>query len=122
LMNGLNAKKTRVKTMARTLDDVIADLPTAEQEAIEARYQEIKAEYVALQDLRKLMNLTQADVAKKLKIPQDNLSRLEKRSDILVSTLREYVEAVGGELHITAKLPNRPPVEITSFYQIAHEQ
>lgn len=107
--------------MARTLDDVIAALPTGEQEAIETRYQEIKAEYVALQDLRKLMDLTQTDVAKKLNIPQGNLSRLEKRSDILVSTLREYVEAVGGELHITAKLPNRPPVEITSFYQIAHK-
>ena len=59
--------------------------------------------------------LTQKDVAKKLKISQDGVSRLEQRSDVMLSTLRKYVEAMGGSLNLVAQFPDRPPVEIAGF-------
>jgi hypothetical protein len=47
-----------------------------------------------------------------LGVGQDTISRLEKRSDMLLSTLRHYVESMGGELNLVAQFPNRPPVVI----------
>ena len=63
-------------------------------------------------ELRQLVGLTQADVAQKLGMPQSNVSRLEKSSDMLISTLRGYVEAVGGKLEIAIELPDRPSVRL----------
>ncbi len=99
----------------RTVDAIIAKLPREEQEAIARRSQELIAEYMALQELRKAMDLTQKDVARELGIAQDGVSRLEKRSDLLISTLRKYIEAMGGTLRIVAEFPDRPPVAITGF-------
>ena len=72
-------------------------------------------EYMALQDLRKAMDLTQKDMAKELNISQDGVSRLERRSDMLLSTLRKYIEGMGGQLNLVAQFPDRPPVEISGF-------
>lgn len=65
-----------------------------------------------LKDLRKAANQTQEDLAIALGVGQDTISRLEKRSDMLLSTLRQYVESVGGKLDIVATLPDRPPLLI----------
>ena len=43
---------------------------------------------------------------------QDTISRMEKRSDLLLSTLRHYIEGMGGKLELVAQFPNRPPVRI----------
>lgn len=45
-------------------------------------------------------------------MPQSNVSRLEKGSDMLLSTLRQYVEAIGGKLDLTVELPNEPPIRL----------
>ena len=60
------------------------------------------AEYKALSSLRKAFELTQSDVATAFGVSQDNISRLEQRGDFLVSTLRRYVQSMGGELQLTA--------------------
>ena len=65
-----------------------------------------------LKDLRKAANQTQEDLAIALGVGQDTISRLEKRSDMLLSTLRQYVESIGGKLDIVATLPDRPPLLI----------
>lgn len=52
-------------------------------------------------------------MAKQLGIAQDSVSRLEKRSDLLLSTLRKTVEAMGGELSLVAEFPDRPPVVLS---------
>jgi transcriptional regulator with XRE-family HTH domain len=65
-----------------------------------------------LKDLRQAMQKTQVDLAAALHIGQDSVSRLEKRSDMLLSTLRGYIEAMGGKLEIVARFPNRPPLTI----------
>ena len=67
-----------------------------------------------LAGLRDNLDLTQEEVAARLQISQSNVSRLEKRRDMLVSTLREVVEAFGGELHLVAEFPDGV-VEISQF-------
>jgi DNA-directed RNA polymerase specialized sigma subunit len=101
--------------MARTMKEVIARLPKKQQKRIAERSQELVQEYMALQDLRRAMDLTQKDMAKELKISQDGVSRLEHRSDMLLSTLRKYIEGMGGQLNLVAQFPDRPPVEISGF-------
>lgn len=101
--------------MGRTLEQVMAGLPAKRRAKVEARAQELIAEELSLQDLRKAMNKTQVSMAKKLHVGQDSISRLEQRADMLLSTLRDYVHALGGDLHLVAKFPNRPPVRLNDL-------
>jgi DNA-binding XRE family transcriptional regulator len=94
--------------MARKLDDVMAALPKERWQRIEARAQEL----ATLKDLRLAVEKTQEQLAETLGVGQDTISRLEKRSDMLLSTLRHYVESMGGKLELVAQFPNRPPVMI----------
>jgi len=59
-----------------------------------------------LRELRDQRGLSQASMAAKMKLSQANVSQTERRDDMLVSTLREYVEALGGELDIVARFPD----------------
>jgi len=63
-------------------------------------------ETMPLDKLRKARNLTQNDLAEKLHVDQGAVSKLEKRTDVYLSTLREYVEALGGELVLRADFPD----------------
>jgi DNA-binding XRE family transcriptional regulator len=65
-----------------------------------------------LKDLRQAVAQTQQDLASTLGVGQDTISRIEKRSDMLLSTLRRYVEAMGGKLELVAQFPDRPPMVI----------
>lgn len=98
--------------MPRTLNEVIASLPEAERATIEARARELIAEEMSLQDLRKAIGKTQTAVARRLKVGQDAVSKLEARSDMYISTLRSVLKAMGGELELIARFPDRPPVRI----------
>jgi len=98
--------------MPRTLDEVIASLPGRERAKIEARARELIAEEMSLQDLRKAIGKTQAALAKRLKVGQDAVSKLETRSDMYISTLRGIVKAMGGKLELIARFPDRPPVRL----------
>ena len=94
--------------MARKLDDIMAALPAQRRARIEGRAMEL----ATLKDLRKAAEQTQENLAAALGVGQDTISRLEKRSDMLLSTLRHYVESMGGKLELVAQFPNRPPVVI----------
>ena len=94
--------------MARKLDDVLAALPKERQQRVEARAMEL----ATLKDLRLAAQQTQEQLAATLGVGQDTISRLEKRSDMLLSTLRHSVESMGGKLELVAHFPNRPPVVI----------
>lgn len=80
------------------------DPPTIERIAQRARAQ---VEELTLQELRKGLSLTQVDVARTADMTQSELSRLESRGDHRISTLRRYVEALGGELEVTALFNGR---------------
>src|SRR6266702_7782392 len=103
----------------RTLNDVIGKLPGARRQKVDARAQELVAEELTLQDLRKAQKLTQEQMATVLNIGQDSISRLEKRSDMMLSTMRSYVEAMGGSLELVARFPKRAPVIITSINDVS---
>lgn len=98
-----------------TLEEKIALLPEDRRNRIEERAKVLIAEEMTLRDLRKARNQTQARVAKELGINQENVSRLEQRSDLLLSTLSGYVEAMGGKLSLMAEFPDRPPVAIAGI-------
>ena len=93
----------------------IAGLDPARRRQVEERAEELIAEEMTLRELRKARQLTQVNVARKLGISQDGVSRLEQRSDLLLSTLRKTVEAMGGNLSLIAKFPDRPPVELAGI-------
>jgi DNA-binding XRE family transcriptional regulator len=105
-------------TSMKTLSDLVATLPGDEQQAIDARAAELIAEELTLRDIRKALDLTQETVAEALGIKQVNVSQLEKRSDFLLSTLRKYVNAMGGELELVAHFPDRKPVKIRGLAEL----
>jgi len=98
--------------MPRTLDDVIDALPESERAKIEARAGELVAEEMSLRELRKAIGKTQTAVAKRLKVGQDAVSKIETRGDMYVSTLRDFIKAMGGDLQLVAQFPDRPPVRL----------
>ena len=106
--------------MALDVNDVIAGLDPARRRKVEERAAELIAEEMTLRELRKARQLTQASVAAELGITQDGVSRLEQRSDLLLSTLRRAVEAMGGSLSLVARFPDRPPVELSGIAERVH--
>jgi transcriptional regulator with XRE-family HTH domain len=107
--------------MATKLSDIMAQLPPEQREKIEARAQELILENMTLQDMRKARKLTQESMAELLGIRQDSVSRLEKRADLLLSTLRSYVKAMGGDLKLVAEFPDRPSVIISALGELEDE-
>jgi transcriptional regulator with XRE-family HTH domain len=101
--------------MARNLEQVLAELPPKRREKVERRV----AELATLKGLRQAAKRTQEELASSLGVGQDTISRLEQRSDMLISTLKRYVEAMGGELDLVARFPNRPPVMIDRIAELA---
>src|ERR1035441_6817484 len=89
--------------------DRFAELPEERQKAILARTEAILKE-MTLAELRKARQRSQVKLAKKLGIKQAALSRFERRADMYVSTLRETIEAMGGNIKIIAQFPDHPPV------------
>ena len=101
--------------MARTLSDVIKGLPLDQQQEIEVQAAHLIEDEMTLRDLRKAHYLTQERMAEALHISQDGVSRIEKRSDFLLSTLSSYVEAMGGKLRLVVEFPDRKPVSLSGF-------
>ena len=107
--------------MAKNLNDIARALSPAQRKKVEARAAELIAEEMTLQELRRARKLTQVSVAKALGITQDSVSRLEKRSDILLSTLRKTVKVMGGNLSLVAEFPDRAPVVLSGIAETGAE-
>jgi transcriptional regulator with XRE-family HTH domain len=105
--------------MSRNVNDIISKVSSTQRKKVEARAAELIAEEMTLQELRRARKLTQVSVAKALGITQDSVSRLEKRSDILLSTLRKTVQAMGGNLSLVAEFPDRAPVVLSGIAEAA---
>ncbi len=108
--------------MATRLHDRMKSVGSKRRKKIEARARELVAEEMALRELRRAHQRTQTSMAKQLGITQDGVSRLEKRSDLLLSTLRNYIKAMGGDLRLVAEFPDQPPVILTGFSDIDDER
>ena len=96
-------------------------LPEARRQKVEERAKALIAEEMSLRDLRKARKQTQVRVAQQLGINQENVSRIEKRSDLLLSTLSGYVEAMGGKLSLVVEFPDRPPISLTGIATLDKE-
>ena len=101
--------------MSRNVNDIIKKLSPAQRRKVEARAAQLIAEEMTLQELRHARKLTQVRMAKALGIGQDGVSKLEKRADLMISTLRKTVEAMGGTLSLVAEFPDREPVVLSGI-------
>jgi len=98
-----------------TLNELLAKLPEARRAKVLARADELILQEMTLRQARQAAGKTQTAIAERLNIGQDSVSRLEKRGDMLVSTLRDYVMAIGGKVRIVVEFEDRPPVELNSL-------
>jgi DNA-binding XRE family transcriptional regulator len=105
--------------MSVNIRNKIGKLNRIHRRKVETRAAELIAEEMSLRDLRKARKLTQARVAKVLGVTQDSVSRLEKRSDLLLSTLRKTVKAMGGDVRIVAEFRDRAPVVLSDLSEDA---
>lgn len=88
----------------RALSEILDELPAAERAEVDGKAKRlVKAE--ALRQLRALRKMKQRELAEVTGLSQHNISRLERRDDMLVSTLASYVEGLGGRLRLVAEIP-----------------
>ena len=85
------------------------------QKRVKVRAAELRTELATLREIREKIDMTQVELAAVLDIGQEGVSRLERRNDILVSTLRKVVEAMGGDLRLIAELPDGERVELSGI-------
>ncbi len=104
-----------------TLKDKLDRLPAERRAWIEERAATLIDEELSLRELRRAAQQTQTELARKLGIGQDGVSRIEQREDMLVSTLRRYVAATGGELRLMADFPDKPSVLLSELGETADE-
>lgn len=90
--------------MAKKFSELRAKMPRASQERVNARAESMLAE-MPLQELRQARQMSQEALANILGAKQASISKLEHRADMYVSTLRSYIEAMGGSLDIVARFP-----------------
>ena len=101
--------------MSKSLNKKIDSLSDTRRERILDEADRLYAEYLTLQELRKAKKLTQAQLAEILNIRQATIAQMEKRSDLMLSTLRSYVEAMGGKLSLLVEFPGGAPVSLKGF-------
>ncbi len=100
--------------MVRNYKELQAKMDPADR-ADNARRVRDELQRMALDELRRAKQLTQADMAEMLDVPQSSISRIEQRADMYLSTLRDYVHALGGVLQIQAVFPDGGAVAISRF-------
>jgi len=105
--------------MGRSVSEKLAQLPAARREKIERRAAELVSQELSLRDLRRALGRTQVKIADELEVGQDTVARYEQRSDMLLSTLRKYIQAAGGTLSLIAEFPGRAAVRLKGLGDIA---
>lgn len=106
--------------MAKKFADLEAKMSPASRERSDALYQQHIAA-MPLHELRHAKAMSQAKLAESLHVNQAAISKMEHRTDVYVSTLRDYIRAMGGELEIIARFPDGA-VKINNFTEIEKEQ
>jgi DNA-binding XRE family transcriptional regulator len=109
---------TLSQSLMSTLKEKLATLPKERQAKIEARANELIEEELTLQELRTKLKLTQVQMAELLGVQQKGISRLEKRTDMLLSTPRTYIESMGGGLELVVHFPELPSVRLRELSEI----
>ncbi len=101
--------------MPRNINEIIESLPATRRRKIEKLAKVLIAEEMTLQELRRAREMTQVKMAKRLGVAQKQISEIEKRTDMHISTLRRSIEALGGKLSLVAQFPDREPVILSGI-------
>jgi DNA-binding XRE family transcriptional regulator len=107
-------------TMAKNFKELQEKMPREVRLRSEASAAKMISE-MGLAELRAAMDMTQESLANALHVKQASISKMERRSDMYISTLSKIIEAMGGELQIVAKMPNGN-VKIRQFTQIRQDE
>jgi DNA-binding XRE family transcriptional regulator len=108
--------------MPRNVNEIIESLPAARRRKIEKLAKALIAEEMTLQELRRAREMTQVKMAKRLGVAQKQISEIEKRTDMHISTLRRSIEAMGGKLSLVAQFPDREPVVLSGISTLAENR
>lgn len=108
----------RPRPAGRTLEEVIAAMPAESQMHIAERSAELHAEVEGLKALRKLAQRSQEQVAQSLGIKQPGVAKIERQTDLYLSTLRRFVEAAGGTLELRVELPGTGVIHLTGMGEL----
>ena len=100
--------------------ELTRDFTPERRRRVDAKKGEFATE-MPLRELRRAMDLTQQDLADRLQVNQPAVAKLEQRTDMYISSLRAYIESIGGELRIVASFPTRE-VAITNFSSASEEE
>lgn len=103
------------------LDEIDA-LPDEERAEIQARAEELSRQVQALKQLREQAERSQKDVADALGIKQPSVSKIEAQADMYLSTLRAYIEALGGSLKLVVDLPHHGRIELDDLADLSNRQ
>jgi transcriptional regulator with XRE-family HTH domain len=106
----------------KSLDRIRSEMSPERRRKIETRAAQILAEEMTLRDLRAALSKTQTSIGNKLGIGQEGISRIERRSDLLLSTLRSYIEAMGGNLSLIVEFDDREPVVLSGIGSLADRE
>ena len=106
--------------MARKFKELEASMSPEAIQTSDATYHRLK-EAMALEELRQALRMTQQELAKTLNVDQSAISKLERRTDMYVSTLQRCISAMGGQLEICAIFPEGT-VRISQFERPAGEE
>ena len=102
--------------MARDFSILVSKMSPESRERAEEKAQKMMAD-MPLSELRRARGLSQEVLASALNIKQPSVAKIEKRTDMYISTLRSHIQAMGGELEIIARFPDGA-VRITNFSEI----
>jgi DNA-binding XRE family transcriptional regulator len=100
-----------------TLAEELNALPPERQEAIETRVAQIRLEEITLRHLREKLGLSQAELAERLEVQQPAISKLERRQNLELNTLRSVVNALGGTIEIIVRVPDKEPILLSDYQE-----
>jgi hypothetical protein len=104
--------------MGRTRQEIMAGLPGERRTKIEARAAELHGEVEGLKALRILTERSQEQIARSLGVKQPSVVKIERQTDLYLSTLRRFVEAAGGKLELRVELPGKGVLHLTGLGEI----
>ncbi len=105
--------------MAITREYLMRNFSDEDRAYVATRAAQLIAEERTLRDVRQAHSLTQERMADLLGVSQESVSRIERRTDMLLSTLTSYIEAMGGTLKLVAEFPGKAPVTIQAITDLS---
>ena len=104
-------------TKYTTLSEELNQLPKERRELIETRTSQIHLEEITLKHLREELGLSQSELAERLEVQQPAVSKLERRQNLELNTLRAVVNALGGTIEIIVRVLNKEPILLSDYQE-----